>query len=200
MSALSFLFKCRYQRIAVWTVLACGLALYGAPTAVFAQNDGGARDNHEDGASTGGNWKVLESEDPMTAAKRVTFEIVSNNSSKEDRYSRSKITLYCENGKFKRSEFTPDSRLAPPNRPGFWGQPQMEVMVRVDDRHDYHGWNWNGRFLAMDKGTTRELIGAQIFRIEFGARRGGPEIAEFSPSGLDLSRVSHACGLTPKKP
>ncbi len=57
----------------------------------------------------------------------------------------------------------------------------------------------DGHFLAMDKGTTRELISSQIFKVEFlGYER--PEIAEFSPGGLDLTRVSQACGLTPKKP
>lgn len=75
----------------------------------------------------------------------------------------------------------------------------MEVVVRVDNSHSNHGWNWNGRSLAMDKGATRELIGAQIFRIEF-LGRGGREIAEFSPGGIDLAGISHACDLTPKKP
>jgi hypothetical protein len=193
MRALPFFSK--NQRLAVWAVLTC-LALCAGARPVFAQSDD---DNRGDGASAGGNWKVFDSEDRMTAAKRTTFELGSDNSSKEDRYARSRISIYCENGKFKASEFTPSIRLAPPNRPGFWGQPQMEVMVRVDSHHSYHGWNWNGRFLAMDKGTTRELIGAQIFRVEFGAFDGS-QIAEFSPAGLDLAKVSHACGLTPKKP
>jgi hypothetical protein len=30
--------------------------------------------------------------------------------------------------------------------------------------------------------------------------RNGPEIAEFSPAGLDLARVKQACNLTPKQP
>jgi hypothetical protein len=51
----------------------------------------------------------------------------------------------------------------------------------------------------MDKGTTRGLIGAQVFKIELPTRS-GQQIAEFSPAGLDLDRVRHACDLTPKKP
>ena len=47
----------------------------------------------------------------------------------------------------------------------------------------------------MDKGTTRELIGAHIFKIEIRGRK-GPEIAEFSPAGLDLARVKQTCDLT----
>jgi hypothetical protein len=51
----------------------------------------------------------------------------------------------------------------------------------------------------MDKGTTRELIGSHIFKVQIPGQR-GPEIAEFSPAGLDLARVKQACDLTPKKP
>jgi hypothetical protein len=51
----------------------------------------------------------------------------------------------------------------------------------------------------MDKGTTRELIGARLFRIEFRTPD-GPKIAEFSPAGLDVKMVSDACGVTPKRP
>jgi len=76
----------------------------------------------------------------------------------------------------------------------------MEVTVRVNDSHSNHGWNWvNGEFLAMDKGTTRELMGASLFRIELPTAQ-GVQIAEFSPADLDTSLVSKACGLTPKKP
>jgi hypothetical protein len=57
----------------------------------------------------------------------------------------------------------------------------------------------NGHFLSMDKGTTRKLIGATLFRVQFQTPE-GQKIAEFSPAGLDLSLVSKACGLTPKKP
>ncbi len=106
----------------------------------------------------------------------------------------------CTDNKYTSADFNPGIRLGPPDRPGFWGQPQMEVVVRVDDSHDHHGWNWNrDRFLSMDKGTTRELIGARVFKVEIPGRR-GPEIAEFSPAGLDLVRVKQACDLTPRKP
>ncbi|MGC1474346.1 MAG: hypothetical protein WA804_00785, partial [Terriglobales bacterium] len=62
------------------------------------------------------------------------------------------------------------------------------------------GWNWmRDRFLSMDKGTVRGLIGANIFNIALPTRS-GRQIAEFSPSGLNLNRVKQACDLTPKKP
>ena len=98
------------------------------------------------------------------------------------------------------ADFNPGVQLPPPNRPGFWGQPQLEVMVRIDDTHDYHGWNWErGHFLSMDKGTTRGLIGAQVFKVELPTRS-GRQIAEFSPAGLNLDEVRKSCDLTPKKP
>jgi hypothetical protein len=56
----------------------------------------------------------------------------------------------------------------------------------------------NGHFLSMDKGTTRELLGARLFRIEFRTPE-GPKIAEFSPAGVDLKQVHDACGLSTKK-
>ena len=51
----------------------------------------------------------------------------------------------------------------------------------------------------MDKGTTRGLLGAQVFNIELPTAS-GRQIAEFSPAGLNLDEVRKACDLTPKKP
>jgi hypothetical protein len=148
--------------------------------------------------SAGGNWTVSSSEDRMTAAKRVRFDLPADNARDSDEQAR--IVLFCTDGKLKLADFRPNLPLSRPNWPGFWGQPQMRVRVRVDDAHDDHSWNWvNGHFLSMDKGTTRELIGARLFRVEFRTPD-GPRIAEFSPSGLDLQRMRQACDLTPKKP
>ena len=142
---------------------------------------------------------VFHSEDKMTGAKKVRFELLSDNYLKEDPDYKPRIQMVCTNGKYTAADFNPGIRLGPPNRPGFWGQPQMEVMVRVDDAHSYHGWNWiRNRFLSMDKGTTRALIGAHIFKVEIRGRN-GPEIAEFSPAGLELARVKQTCDLTPEK-
>jgi len=74
---------------------------------------------------------------------------------------------FCVDGKLKLGDFNPGVRLPRPNRPGFWGQPQLEVMVRIDDTHYFKGWNWmRGHFLSIDKGTVRGLIGAQVFKVE----------------------------------
>lgn len=153
-----------------------------------------------DGVSVGGKWIEFRSEDKMTAAKKVRFELQSDNYLSLSPDYKPRVELVCTNRKYTYADFNPGMPLGPPNRPGFWGQPQIEVMVRVDDTHHYHGWNWiRGRFLSMDKGTARELIGARIFKVEIPGRR-GPEIAEFSPAGLDLARVKQDCDLNPKKP
>jgi hypothetical protein len=153
-----------------------------------------------DGVSAGGNWLEFRSEDKMTAAKKVRFELQADNYLSLSPNYKPRIEMTCTNRKYTSAEFNPGMPLGPPNRPGFWGQPQIEVMVRVDNTHHYHGWNWlDGRFLSMDKGTTRELMGSHIFKVQLPGPR-GPEIAEFSPAGLDLARVKQACDLTPKKP
>jgi hypothetical protein len=156
--------------------------------------------DESDGVSAGGKWMEFHSEEKMTGAKKVRFELLSDNYLSQDPDYKPRIELVCKDNKYAYADFNPGIRLGPPNRPGFWGQPQMEVMVRVDDAHSYHGWNWiRDRFLSMDKGTTRELIGARVFKVEIRGRR-GREIAEFSPAGLDLARVKQACDLTPKRP
>jgi hypothetical protein len=154
----------------------------------------------QDGVSVGGNWLEFDSTDKMTGANKVRFELQSNNYFKEDADYKPRVNLYCENGKLKLGDFNPGVRLLPPNRPGFWGQPQLEVEVRVDDSHYFKGWNWlRGHYLSMDKGTIRAMMSAQVFNIALPTRS-GRQIAEFSPAGLDLDRVRKACDLTSKKP
>jgi hypothetical protein len=156
--------------------------------------------DEKDGVSAGGKWMEFQSEDKMTGAKKVRFELLAENYFREDPDYKPRVELFCEDGKLKLSDFNPGVRLPPPNRPGFWGQPQLEVMVRIDDAHAYHGWNWvRGHFLSMDKGTTRGMIGSQVFKVELPTRS-GRQIAEFSPAGLNLDQVRQACDLTPKKP
>jgi len=153
-----------------------------------------------DGVTVGGNWVEFRSEDKMTAAKNVRFELQADNYLSLSPDYKPRVEMVCTNRKYTYADFNPGMPLGPPNRPGFWGQPQIQVMVRVDDTHHYHGWNWvRGRFLSMDKGTMREVLGAHIFKVQIPGPR-GPEIAEFSPAGLDLARVRHACDLKPKKP
>jgi len=152
------------------------------------------------GTPAGGKWVEYQAEDPMTAAKKVRFELEADKILR-DSEGKAKIILYCVNGKLSLGDFHPNLRLGRPNHPSFWeGRPQMRVLVRVDNKHSNHNWNWvNGNFLAMDKDTVRQLIGSRLFRIQFDSPD-GPEIAEFSPAGLDLAMVKSACHLKPEKP
>ena len=191
--------KSNRRALTATAVLAC-VTLLGAASAVAQRGAMSPNQDERDGVSAGGKWTEFESEDKMTGAKRVRFELLADNYFREDPNYPPRVELFCENGKLKLADFNPGVRLPPPNRPGFWGQPQLEVMVRIDDTHGYHGWNWvRGHFLSMDKGTTRGLIGAQVFKVELPTRS-GRQIAEFSPAGLDLDRVRKGCDLTPKKP
>jgi hypothetical protein len=179
------------------------LLLFVVGAAAFACAQRGTMSPHQgesDGVSAGGNWLEFTSTDKMTGENRVRFELQSNNYFKEDPDYRPRVNLICANGKLKLADFNPGVRLPRPNRPGFWGQPQLEVEVRVDDVHYYKGWNWlRGHFLSMDKGTARGLMSANVFNIALPTRS-GRQIAEFSPSGLNFERVKQACDLTPKKP
>lgn len=153
-----------------------------------------------DGVSVGGNWVEFRSEDKMTGHRTVRFELQADNYLSLSPDYKPRIEMVCTNRKYEYADFNHGMRLGPPNRPGIWGQPQIEVMVRIDDTHHYHGWNWiRGRFLSMDKGTMRQVLGAHIFKVQIPGPR-GPEIAEFSPAGLDLARVREDCDLKPKKP
>jgi hypothetical protein len=153
----------------------------------------------QDGVSAGGNWMEFRSEDKMTGAKKVRFELQANNYFKQDPDYKPRIEVVCKDGKWDHADFDPGTRLGRPDYPGFWGQPKMEVMVRADSSHDHKGWNWvRGRFLAMDKGTIRAALGAQVFNVEVKTRS-GYAIAEFSPAGINLDEMKHACDLSPHK-
>ena len=188
-----------WNRLVTRRMIACGLILCASGFTVEAQSGRlSPYQGESDGVSAGGKWMEFRSEDKMTAAKKVRFELVADNYFREDPDSKPRVDLFCSDGKLTLADFNPGERLGHPDYPGFWGQPKMEVQVRIDGSHRHHGWNWvNGHFLSMDKGTTRQLIGAHLFRIEFQTPRGS-EIAEFSPDGLDLRRMKQACDLKPK--
>jgi len=189
--------------LAAKALLPCLLLVCTAAVSAFAQDAAGSMSPYQgekDGVTAGGKWMEFQSEDKMTGAHKARFELLADNFLSEDPDYKPRIEIMCTDHKLTYADFNPGIRLGPPNRPGFWGQPQMEVMVRVDDSHSYHGWNWiRDRFLSMDKGTTRELLGAQVFKVRIHGRK-GPEIAEFSPAGLNLDQVKQACDLTPKRP
>ena len=200
MKALGWIRKANGSGLAARAVLL--FFLVGAAAALVSAQSGAMTpyQDESDGVSAGGKWLEFHSTNKMTGAKKVRFEIQTDNYFREDPEYKPRVNLYCSEGKLKLADFNPGVRLARPNRPGFWGQPQLEVMVRVDEAHYFKGWNWmRGRFLSMDKGSVRGMMGAQVFKVELRTQS-GRQIAEFSPGGLNLDRIREACDLTPKKP
>jgi hypothetical protein len=186
-----------WRRLVKRGMVACVIVFCTLVASAIAQEGGAQGDSAKQlGISAGGNWLEFDKSDPITDAKSVRFEIEADNFLRNSGYYKPKIEIFCkDNGEFSAAQFDPNVKIGPPNRPGFWGQPQLEVRVRADDKHSNHGWNWiNGHFLSMDKGSTRELVHAKMFKIEFRSLD-GPEIANFSPAGLNLDRFRQACGL-----
>ena len=149
----SHLFSGRKQLAPFITFFLALLLVCSAALAVSAQSVAfSPYPGESDGVSVGGKWMEFHSEDKMTGAKKVRFELLADNYLSEDPDYKPRIELSCTNGKHTDTDFNPGIRLGPPNRPGFWGQPQMRVMVRVDETHSYHGWNWiRDRFLSWIK-------------------------------------------------
>jgi hypothetical protein len=201
LKSLTFLYKKNRYTAAALAVFAT--FLLAASAALPARAQQGAMSPYQDekdGVSAGGNWMEFQSEEKMTGAKKVRFELLANNFFKEDPDYKPRVELVCSNGKYEHADFNLGLNLGRPDYPGFWGQPKMEVLVRIDGSHDHKGWNWGrGRVLEMDKGTVRGMIGAQVFNVEVRSRTGF-KIAEFSPAGLNLEEVKHQCDLTPHKP
>jgi hypothetical protein len=76
-------------------VLVCAAASsVCAQGGTFSPNQG-----ESDGVSAGGKWVEFHSEDKMTGAKRVRFEILSDNYLSEDPDYKPRIEFTCSNGK-----------------------------------------------------------------------------------------------------
>lgn len=195
------LLRNKNRSVAAAAVLATLTLIAGGVVSALAQQGAmSPYQDEQDGVTAGGKWMEFRSEDKMTGAKKVRIELLANNYLKEDPDNKPRVELVCTNGKFQYGDFNPGVRLGRPDYPGFWGQPKMEVMVRIDGYHEHKGWNWvRGHFLAMDKGTVRGAIGADVFNVEVRTRS-GYAIAEFSPAGLNLDEVRSACDLTPHRP
>ncbi len=147
--------------------------------------------------SAGGKWLEFDSKDPMTDVKRARFQLEGDNPLR-DSERNPKINIFCESGNYVFGHFVPGVRVRP-DHPSFWGRPQVEVRVRADSNLDHHGWNWNGRFLDMDKDSVRRLVGAAVFKIQLPGPDSPDNIASFSPTGLNLSQFENACHLKPKR-
>ena len=63
--------------------------------------------DESDGVSAGGKWLEFHSDDKMTGAKKVRFEIQSDSYFREDPEYKPRVNLYCSDGKLKLAVFNP---------------------------------------------------------------------------------------------
>ena len=57
--------------------------------------------DEKDGVSAGGNWVEFQSEEKMTGAKKVRFELLANNYLKGEPDYKPRVELVCTDGKYK---------------------------------------------------------------------------------------------------
>src|SRR5262245_48285586 len=67
--------------------------------------------DEQDGISAGGKWMQFQATDKMTGAKKVRFELLSNNYFQEDPNYKPRVELYCQDGKLTLADFNPGVRL-----------------------------------------------------------------------------------------
>src|ERR1039457_3830237 len=89
--------------VAAQAVLAC-LTLLCAASAFAHRGAMSPYQDEKDGVSAGGKWMEFQSEDKMTAAKKVRFELVADNYFKEDPDYNPRVELICSNGKYERAD------------------------------------------------------------------------------------------------
>ena len=137
--------------------------------------------DEKDGVSAGGKWMKFQSDDKMTGAKKVRFELLADNFFKEDPDYKPRVDLYCEAESSSWPTSIPACACLLPIAPASGASRKWKSRSASTTVTPIKGWNWvRGHFLSMDKGTTRGLLGAQVFNVALPTRN-GREIAEFSP-------------------
>ncbi len=76
--------------------------------------------DEKDGVSAGGNWVEFQSEEKMTGAKKVRFELLANNYLKGEPDYKPRVELVCTDGKYKYADFDSGVALGRPGYPGYF--------------------------------------------------------------------------------
>src|ERR1700733_15223532 len=99
LKSLTFLYnKNRCAAAAVFAALLLGFA---AVSASAQQGTMSPYPDEKDGVSAGGNWVEFQSEEKMTGAKKVRFELLANNYLKGEPDYKPRVELVCTDGKYK---------------------------------------------------------------------------------------------------
>jgi len=139
------------QRVLVRTALFACLALVCAVwlPASAQRTVRSPNQDESDGVRVGGKWVEFHSEDKMTAARKVRFELMSDNYLSEDPDYKPRIELVCTNGKYSYADFNPGIRLGPPNRPVFGDSPR------------WRSWSASTTRTVIMAGTGFETVSSQ---------------------------------------
>ncbi len=84
----------------------------------------------------------------------------------------------------------PDTKSAVTNSPQQW------VFLRTDSKMHVHAWNIDSesKMLWVDRGATKELLMSGDARIQYRKAISEPVVAMFSPTGIDRTVLTTACG------
>jgi hypothetical protein len=91
--------------------------------------------NEQDGVSAGGKWMQFQSEDKMSGAKRVRFELMADNYFREDPDYKPRVELYLRSWQVQAGRFQSRSETATSQSPRFLGTAATRGEVRIDDFH-----------------------------------------------------------------
>ena len=82
--------------------LTCTLAMacLAIPAAIAQNGPSSSYEDGQDGVPVGGKWMQFQSEDKMTAAKQVRFELLANNYLSSAPDYKPRIELTCTNNKY----------------------------------------------------------------------------------------------------
>lgn len=145
--------------------------------------------------SDGGNWRIVETKDPLTDARTVEF--INRPSESSGRA----IRMICDGkGHFRNLLFDSDQVLGRPD-----SGDDMTVYVRFDDgKIEMKFWSPSTDFRTLYakstvwgsyKGILKELLQARRVRVRYAVFGGTWTTDDYDVSGIDTQKLREYCGL-----
>jgi hypothetical protein len=178
------------------------LFLVAFSTMLLAQNYPPAQDSPSRTVDAGGKWTAHITEDKFTSKPFTRFELTGDESitgGQESGYPSFEIDCAFKDGKVRwvTSRLNSSVALGPPNMPSpLTGAPEQIVKLRANDKYYNHHWVMGPRAHSffVDKDATKEILRSTNARVEFRDRANRPQVAIFSPAGLDRELLKKSCG------